>query len=112
MPAHLSDHRPLFVGVKLDGTMRRTLRALGGADRRYVSDHDPSFLMFCRRGQDEYVGKRIDDVLTTDRVDDVRRNVLSILSRICPDIRFPQHLEILTWEAGPETDADPGDERA
>ena len=110
MPAHVSDDRPLFIGLKLDGTMRRTIRGLTGSDRRYVSEDDPSFLMICRRGEDEYVGKRIDDPLTTDRVDDVRRNVLSILARICPEIRFPEHLEILTWESdgGPAEDAVPG----
>ena len=36
-----------------------------------------------------YVGKVIEDGLTTDRVDDVRRNVLSIVRRLCPDTRLP-----------------------
>ena len=98
MPGQVTDRRPLFVGMKMDGTLRRLLRGLTGADRRYVSEDDPSFLMICRFGEDQWVGKRIDERLSTDRVDDVRRNVLSILARLCPDVRLPQHLDILTWD--------------
>ena len=99
MGGHLSEQHPIFVGMKMDGTLRRLLRSLEGSDRRYVSDDDPAFLMICRLGDQEYVGKRVDDRLTTDRIDDVRRNVVSILQRLCPDVRLPQHFEILTWVA-------------
>jgi len=103
------DRRSLFIGMKTDGTMRRMLRGLSGSNQRYVSEDDPSFLMLCRLGEDEYVGKRVDEPLTTDRVDDVRRNVLSILSRVCPDIRLPEHLEILAWSGdSPFSGSDPG----
>ena len=91
----LSDHHHIFIGFKLDGSLRRQLQSLEGPDSRYVSTDDPSFLLLCRRGQDVYVGKLIDERLTTDRVDDVRRNVLSILQRLCPDTRLPATLEIL-----------------
>jgi hypothetical protein len=91
----LEDKHPIFVGFKMDGTLRRTLHSVTGANAKYVSSDDSSFLMICRLGKDEYVGKVIRERLSTDRVDDVRRNVLSILQRLCPDIRLPQHLEIL-----------------
>ena len=96
---NLSDRQPIFVGLKLDGQMKRRLASLTGADRRYVSSDDPTFLLTCRLGEDEYVGKLVSDRLTTDRIDDVRRNVLSILQRVCPDMRFPAQLEILAAEA-------------
>jgi len=98
MTGELTRRYPVFVGFKMDTVLRRTLRDLRGPEARYVSEDDPSFLMFYRLGEDEYVGKRIDDGLTTARVDDVRRNVLSILQRLCPDTRFPQDLEILVCE--------------
>ena len=88
------DH-PIFIGFKLDSSLRRQLDALSGPDRRYVSTEDPTFLMICRRGEDAYVGKLIEDRLTTDRVEDVRRNVLSIMRRLCPEVRLPSVLEIL-----------------
>jgi len=91
----LSDRHPLFVGFKLDGSLRRQLEALSGPDRKYVSGEDATFLTLCRQGEDVYVGKVIEDGLTTGRVDDVRRNVLSIMRRLCPDTRLPDQLQIL-----------------
>ncbi len=101
----LEAQRPLFVGLKLDGQLRRQLDALAGPDRRYVSRDDSTFLRICTLGGDEYVGKVIPDGLSTDRVNDVRRNVLSILQRVCPDTRFPEHLQIFPCDP----DEDGGD---
>ena len=83
----------------MDGPLRRRLESLTGSERKYVSTEDSTFLRICKLGEDEYVGKVITERLSTDRVDDVRRNVLSILQRLCPDVRFPQHLDILPCEA-------------
>ena len=91
----LSDRNKLFVGLKLDTGLRRQLESVSGPDRKYVSGEDPAFLRIVSLGNDLYVGKVIDERLTTDRVDDVRRNVLSILHRLCPETRIPEKLEIL-----------------
>jgi hypothetical protein len=91
----LIDDQPIFVGFKMDSSLARQLDALAGPDKRYVSTESSDFLRICKLGGDRYVGKLIHERLTTDRVDDIRRNVFSILGRICPDTRLPQHLEIL-----------------
>ena len=91
----LSERHSLFIGFKLDGSLRRQLEALSGPDRKYVSGEDATFLTMCRRGEASYVGKVIEDGLGTGRVDDVKRNVLSIMRRLCPDTRLPDKLEIL-----------------
>jgi hypothetical protein len=91
----LSRTHHLFVGFKLDSSLRRQLESISGPDRRYVSLDDSDFLRLCSRGEQTYVGKVIEDGLTTSRVEDVRRNVLSILRRLCPDVRLPEDLEIL-----------------
>ncbi len=91
----LSDHHKLFIGLKLDTGLRRLIEAVSGPDRRYVSGEDPAFLRIVSLGDNLYVGKVIEDRLTTDRVDDVRRNVVSILRRLCPETRIPEKLEIL-----------------
>jgi hypothetical protein len=95
---NLIDRQPIFVGLKLDGQLKRRLASIIGPDRKYLSTDDPTFLLHCRLGEDEYVGKLVQERLTTDRIDDVRRNVLSILQRLCPDTRFPAQLEILAAE--------------
>ena len=91
----LSDRNKLFVGLKLDTGLRRQLEAVSGPDRKYVSGEDPAFLRIVSLGDDLYVGKVIEDRLTTERVDDVRRNVVSILHRLCPETRIPETLEII-----------------
>jgi len=94
----LSERHPIFVGFKLDGSLRHQLDGLTGPDRKYVSRENSSFLTICSRAGDLYVGKIVSDRLTTDRVDDVRRNVLSIVGRLCPDVRLPSILEIWVCE--------------
>jgi hypothetical protein len=91
----LTERQPIFVGCKLDGPMRRQLEMLTGPDRKYVSSEDSTYLRVCRLGDQDYIGKVVHDRLSTDRVDDVRRNVLSILTRLFPETRLPAHLEIL-----------------
>ena len=105
---NLSDRHPIFVGLKLDSQMKRLLASLTGTERRYVSSDDPTFLLLCRLGDAEYVGKLIPERMTTDRIDDVRRNVLSILQRLFPDTRFPAQLDIIAAESTAEaTKIDP-----
>jgi len=98
----LSEQHPIFIGYKMDGPLRRRLESLTGADRRYISA-DGDFLSILRLGDDQYVGKVVRERMTTERVDDIRRNVLSILQRLSPDTRFPHHLDILVCD--PEAEA-------
>jgi hypothetical protein len=90
----IRDRQPLFIGTKMDGQIRRRLESVTGTDKKYFSREETTFLTICRLGEDEYVGKVIAEKLTTERVDDIRRNVLSILQRLCPETRFPATLDI------------------
>lgn len=98
----LHDRQPLFVGTKMDSQVRRRLESIEGTDKKYVSRENTTFLTICRLGEDEYVGKVIDERMTTERVDDIRRNVLSILQRLCPDTRFPAVLDIVPCDVSGE----------
>jgi len=104
----LKVRQPVFVGCKMEGPLRRRLESLEGSQRQYVSEEDGAFLRICKLGDDAWVGKVVLDGLSTERVDDVRRNVLSILQRLCPDIRLPVQLEILPCDIAD----DPGREEA
>lgn len=90
---------PIFVGFKASSALRRVLESLGVADQKYVSSDDSTFLRLCRIGEDIYVGKVIDDALTTDRVDDIRRNILSILRKLGPVVPLPTTLRIFACKA-------------
>jgi hypothetical protein len=87
---------PIFIGFKLDTGLRRQLESLTGPDRKYVSADDSTYLRYCRAGEDLYVGKLIHESLTIDRVDDIRRNIVSIMQRLCPEVRLPREMEILS----------------
>jgi len=96
----LDERRAIFVGFKLDSGLRRQLEGITGPDRKYVSTEDSTFLRICRSGDDYYVGKLIDERLTTDRIEDIQRNIASILQRLCPETRLPQTMEILAGRDG------------
>lgn len=87
--------QPIFVGFKADTLLQRYLESLSDTDRQYISDDDSAFLRFCRMGEDVYVGKIIRDNLTTDQVEDIRRNVMSIMQKLRPTVRCPGNLKIL-----------------
>ena len=96
----LSERHSLFVGFKLDSSLGRQLDSLEGPNRQYVSRDNSTFLRLCTLGKDVFVGKVIEGTLSTDSVNDVRRNVLSILQRVCPEVRLPQNLSF--WVCVPE----------
>jgi len=87
--------QPIFVGFKADTLLQRFLESLSDSDRQYISDDDAAFLRFCRMGEDVYVGKIIQGTLTTDQVEDIRRNVTSIMQKLRPGVRCPGNLRIL-----------------
>ena len=92
----------LFVGIKMDSQLRRRLESISDSEKKYVSRDNTTFLTICRLGDDEYVGKVIEERVTSDRIDDIRRNVLSILQRLSPETRFPAILDILPCDTTSE----------
>lgn len=85
----------MFIGFKADKGLCLRLESLSIPDMSYVSSDDTGFLRICRVGEDTYVGKLIRDRLTTNQVDDIRRNILSIVRKLGPLLRLPGDLKIL-----------------
>jgi hypothetical protein len=96
----LAENQPIFIGFKLETGLRRQIEALSGSDRKYVSEEDSTFLRVCRVKDEVYVGKLIEERLTTQRVDDICRNIFSIIKRLFPDERLPHDLEIFAARDG------------
>jgi hypothetical protein len=96
--------QPIFIGFKADSGLRQHLESLKEPARQYVSHDDSTFLRLCRVGDDLYVGKLVHESLTTDRVEDIRRNVLSLVRKLGHELRLPTHLRILAC-----SDLDAGD---
>ena len=98
----LKNDPKLFIGFKIDSLILRELRSLEESQQKYVSASESVFLSLCKRGKENFVGKVLDEPLSTDRVDDVRRNVLSILKKLIPETRLPEKMDILPWDERPE----------
>ena len=100
----LLDTQPIFIGFKMDSSLGRQIDALTGPDLQYVSSENSDFLRICKLGKDRYVGKLIHERMTTERVDDIKRNVLTMLARLCPETRFPEKLVVLACGAEEESE--------
>jgi hypothetical protein len=90
---------PIFIGFKASRALRQLLESLDNADKKYVSSEDSGFLRLCSIGEDLYVGKVVHEALATDRVDDIRRNILSILRKLGPAVPLPTTLRIFACRA-------------
>jgi len=100
---------PIFIGFKAGRALRHVLESLGNADKKYVSSEDSAFLRLCSIGEDLYVGKLTQEALATDRVDDIRRNILSILRKLGPAVPLPTTLRIFACRVVNETYAPTAD---
>ena len=87
---------PLFVGFKATRTLRHLLESLTEVQKAYVSSDDSGLLRSFTIGEDFYIGKLVHEGISTDRVDDIRRNVLSILRKLGPVVPLPISMRIFS----------------
>jgi hypothetical protein len=88
-------YQPIFIGFKVDRRLREIFESLNDTEKKYVSGDDSTFLRICMLGEERYVGKLVDGRLTTDRVDDIRNHILSVIRKIGHGARLPTSLQIL-----------------
>lgn len=100
---------PIFIGFKASRALRHLLDSLGSAERKYVSSEDSTSLRLCHIGEDVYIGRLVRESLATDQVDDIRRNILSILRKLGPAVPLPTALRIFACRAVNETYAPSSD---
>lgn len=79
--------RKLFVGVRVDGRMREQLEKCPPRDRMYFESTDGRYLQVYRSEKDQFIGKVFEPGLEARSVEDIRRNVWSLLQRVCPGRR-------------------------
>ena len=53
-------------------------------DKLYFDGSDPRYLQVIRAVEDSYIGKAVDAGTAAVTMDDLKRNILSILTRIAP----------------------------
>ena len=87
---------PVFIGFKASRALRRLLESLSEIQKAYVASDDSAFLRSYEIGGDLYIGKLVHEAVSTDRVDDIRRNILSILRKLGPVVPLPTTMRIFS----------------
>ena len=82
----------LFFGCKIDSKLREALAQAKPGDRRYFEDSDSEFLRIVTvpgsEREEKWIGKVTKAGLNLTEIEDVQRNVVSILRRIASGVRI------------------------
>lgn len=99
----------LFFGCKIDSKLREALSQAKPGDRRYFEGPDSEFLRICTMGENEqWIGKVIKSGLNVTEVEDIQRNVVSILRRIAAGVRIsPSSVKIFVVSPEGEVAGEP-----
>ena len=91
----------LFFGSKIDSKMREALAQAKPGDRKYFEDQtSDEFLRVLAFEDERWIGKVVSGGITVGDVEDIQRNVISILRRIAPTVRTsPTSLKIFAVAA-------------
>lgn len=83
----------LFFCTKIDSKLREGLALSKPGDKKYFDGSSEEFLRILELGEEKdrerWVGKVIKPGPAVTEVDDIQRNILSILRRVAPNARIP-----------------------
>jgi hypothetical protein len=83
----------LFFGTKIDSKLREGLALSKPGDKKYFDGSSEEFLRVLEIGDDKdkerWIGKIIKAGPAVTEVEDIQRNILSILRRVAPNARIP-----------------------
>lgn len=91
--------RKLFAGVRVDGRMREQLDKCPQRDRQYFESADGKYLQVLRSGKDSFIGKVLEPATEARSLEDIRRNVWSLLQRVCPGRRDEGEIRLYALES-------------
>ena len=84
----------LFFATKIDSKLREGLALSKPGDKKYFDGSSEDFLRILEIGDEKdkerWIGKVIKPGPAVTEVDDIQRNILSILRRVAPNARIPQ----------------------
>jgi hypothetical protein len=77
----------LFFGCKIDSKLREALAQAKPGERRYFDDPTGEFLRVLSFEDERWIGKVMGGGVNVSDVEDIQRNVVSILRRVAPSVR-------------------------
>jgi hypothetical protein len=96
----IEPERKLFVCLRVDNKMRDQLAHCAPRDKAYFDGSDPQYLQIVRATEDSYIGKVIDAGSPAVGMDDLKRNLLSILTRIAPGRHREDAVKVFALDDG------------
>jgi hypothetical protein len=79
----------LFVGIKISAKLQRELDNCARGTERYFKEDKPESLQVVTFGEDKLIGRFLEDGFPVSSIDDVSRNVRSVVSLITSGYRIP-----------------------
>jgi hypothetical protein len=79
----------LFFGTKIDSKLREGLALSKPGDKKYFDGSSEEFLRVVEVDEERWIGKVIKAGPAVTEVDDIQRNIVSILRRVAPNARIP-----------------------
>ena len=79
----------LFFATKIDSKLREGLALSKPGDKKYFDGSSEEFLRILEVDEEKWIGKVIKPGPIVTEVDDIQRNILSILRRVAPNARIP-----------------------
>ena len=83
----------LFFGTKIDSKLREGLALSKPGDKKYFDGSSEEIVRVIELGEDKdkerWIGKVIKAGPAVTEVDDIQRNIISILRRVAPNARIP-----------------------
>ena len=77
----------LFFGTKIDSKLREALSQCKPGDRKYFDGTTEDFLRILEVDEEKWLGKVIPPGPAVTEVDDIQRNLVSIMRRVAPNAR-------------------------
>ncbi|MBA2342987.1 MAG: hypothetical protein H0V85_05960 [Thermoleophilaceae bacterium] len=89
----------LFFGTKIDSKLREALSQCKPGERKYFDGSSEEFLRILEVDEEKWLGKVINPGPSVTEVDDIQRNIVSILRRVAPNGRVSaQSIKIFTLQ--------------
>ena len=82
--------RRLFVGIKISSKLQRELDSCARGTAHYFKENNPEYLQLVNLGNDRFIGRFLTDGFPVNDIDNVSRNVRSIITLIAPGYRIAE----------------------
>lgn len=75
-----------FLGLKITPKFQEGLDKCNSYNKFYFQANDPEFLQIITIDSNKYIGKVVEQGIEYKKVEDICRNIISIIHKLCPDI--------------------------